>query len=174
MADLGYRTERIGLGKVFLEETLDRDSLAKVETFLRATGFETASDRNLRIVDQVKEIVRQAFTGGTELGTKPRFSSIISGKLHMNYDSISELFTSVEGTTLEKYIIFQRLEKVKELLVYSDLTLTHIAHLTGFSSIHHLSRQFKELTGLPPSHFKAIRKEKANASAASEDQALKR
>jgi AraC-like DNA-binding protein len=84
-----------------------------------------------------------------------KFSSLLSGNLHMSYDSISELFTQLEGITLEKYIISKRLEKVKALLVYSDFTLTEIAYMTGFSSINHLSGQFKELTGLSPSHFKS-------------------
>jgi AraC family transcriptional regulator len=75
----------------------------------------------------------------------------------MNYDSVSELFTQIEGITLEKYIITKRLEKVKELLVYTEFTLTEIAYITGFSSINHLSRQFKELTGFSPTHFKSIR-----------------
>ena len=78
----------------------------------------------------------------------------------MNYDSISELFTHLEGITLEKYIITRRLEKVKELLVYTEFTLTEIAYITGFSSINHLSKQFKELMGFSPSHYKSVRSSK--------------
>jgi AraC family transcriptional regulator len=83
--------------------------------------------------------------------------SKLPATFNMNYDSVSELFTQIEGITLEKYIITKRLEKVKELLVYTEFTLTEIAYITGFSSINHLSRQFKELTGFSPTHFKSIR-----------------
>jgi AraC-like DNA-binding protein len=73
-----------------------------------------------------------------------------------DYSYLSDLFSSVEGKTIEQFFILQRIEKVKELLVYDQLTLTQIAYQTGFSSVHHLSAQFKKVTGLTPSHFKTI------------------
>lgn len=91
---------------------------------------------------------------------KIKFSTLLSETLHLNYDSISETFSLLEGITLEKYIITKRIEKVKELLVYSNKSLTEISHMLGYSSINHLSRQFKELTGLPPSYYRQVKREK--------------
>lgn len=117
------------------------------------------SNRQVRIVNQAKEIISEVFGQNVRYDAKLKFSSLLSETLHMNYDSISELFTELE-ITLEKYIITKRLEKVKELLVYTEFTLTEIAYITGFSSINHLSRQFKELTGFSSSHFKEVRSSK--------------
>ena len=86
---------------------------------------------------------------------KIKFSVVLSKSLGMNYDYISEIFTKLEGVTLEKYIIEKRVERVKELLAYTPLTITQIADKTGYSGVNHLSRQFKELTGLTPSHFRS-------------------
>ena len=88
---------------------------------------------------------------------KTNFSDYISGKLNHDYTYISNLFTEVEGTTIEHYIIAHKIEKVKELLVYDELTLTEISYRLNYSSVAHLSNQFKKVTGLTPSHFKKIK-----------------
>jgi AraC family transcriptional regulator len=155
ITSLGYNVKNISLGKLSLENSPDQEGLSKIETFLTENGFKVTSRRQLRVVNQVKEIIREVFAENMKYDPRLKFSSLLSGNLHMSYDSISELFTQLEGITLEKYIISKRLEKVKALLVYSDFTLTEIAYMTGFSSINHLSGQFKELTGLSPSHFKS-------------------
>ncbi len=87
---------------------------------------------------------------------KIKLSSFISDKLNKDYDSISSIFSDVEGITLEKYFIQQKIERVKELLVYDELTLSQIASELGYSSVNHLSAQFKKVTGLTPTHFKKI------------------
>jgi AraC family transcriptional regulator len=161
---LGYEVNNISLGKLSLENSSDQDGLDKIEGFLIQHGFEMISNRQVRIVRQVKDIIGQVFGEDIKYHSKLKFSVLLSESLNMNYDSISELFTEVEGVTLEKFIIAKRLEKVKELLVYTDFTLTKIAYISGFSSINHLSRQFKELTGLSPSHFKSIRVSKQKLS----------
>ena len=143
---------------------MSKDELSKIETFLRDNGFELISKKKVRIVDQAKALINEVFSENVRYDSQLRFSSLLSEKLHLNYDSISELFSELEGITLEKYIITKRLEKVKELLVYTKFSLTEIAYITGFSSINHLSRQFKELTGLSPSHFKAVKNTKQNIS----------
>jgi AraC-like DNA-binding protein len=89
-----------------------------------------------------------------------KLSSFITGKIPYDYSYLSDLFSSVEGKTIEQFFILQRIEKVKELLVYDQLSLTEISYQTGFSSVHHLSAQFKKVTGLTPSHFKKIGTEK--------------
>ena len=157
---LGYNVSGLSLGKVFVNDEISKNGYDEIKTFLNANGFEMISNRQMRIVNQTKELIDKVFAENVRYDSKLRFSSLLSEKLHLNYDSISELFTELEGVTLEKYIITQRLEKVKELLVYTEFTLTEIAYITGFSSINHLSRQFKELTGLSASHFKDLRASK--------------
>lgn len=168
ISNLGYRVKNASLGKLSLESPVDNEALARIGAFLNKQGFEILSDRTSRLVSRVKEIVNETF-GENKYDSKLKFSALLSERLNMNYDSISEAFAEVEGITIEKYIIAKRLERVKELLVYSDFTLTGIAHVTGFSSINHLSRQFKELTGLPPSHFRSLRHEKEKLSGTSAD-----
>lgn len=157
---LGYHVNNISLGKLSLLDEVSKEGYEQIESFLDENGFEMISNRQMRIVNQAKDLINEVFAENVRYDSKLRFSSLLSETLHMNYDSISELFTELEGVTLEKYIITKRLEKVKELLVYTEFTLTEIAYITGFSSINHLSRQFKELTGLSPSHFKDVRASK--------------
>lgn len=160
IADLGLELATISLGKLSLGSELNKEDFAKVKTFLSENGFELISNRQIRIVNRAKEVIDEVFKENIKYDSQLRFSTLLSEKLNLNYDSISEVFTQIEGTTLEKYIIARRLEKVKELLVYTDFRLTEIAYVTGFSSLNHLSSQFKELTGLSPSHFKAIKTNK--------------
>ena len=160
ITNLGYEVNKVSLGKLSLKSEVDRDGYNRIELFLSENGFEMISTRQVRIVYQAKELINEVFGQSVKYDAKLKFSSLLSESLHMNYDSISELFTQLEGVTLEKYIIAKRHEKVKELLVYTEFTLTEIAYITGFSSINHLSRQFKELTGLSPSHFKEVRSSK--------------
>lgn len=157
---LGYHVNNITLGKISVTGEISKKGYEEVKGLLAENGFDMICNRQTRIVNQAKTLISEVFAENIRYNSKLRFSSLLSEKLHMNYDSISELFTELEGITLEKYIITKRLEKVKELLVYTEFTLTEIAYITGFSSINHLSRQFKELTGLSPSHFKQIRESK--------------
>ena len=160
ITNLGYQVDKVSLGKLALKSDISKDGFNLIEHFLSENGFEMISNRQVRIVSQAKEIISEVFGQNVKYEARLKFSSLLSEALHMNYDSISELFTELEGITLEKYIITKRLEKVKELLVYTEFTLTEIAYITGFSSINHLSRQFKELTGFSPSHFKEVRSSK--------------
>lgn len=164
ITNLGHNISKISLGKLSLTEELNREDLAKVEDFLQANGFELISNRQVRIVNQTKELIDEVFRENIRYDSRLKFSALLSQELKTNYDSISELFSRLEGMTLEKYIISKRLEKVKELLIYTDFSLTEIAYVTGFSSISHLSRQFKELTGLSPSYFKKVKNTKETLS----------
>ena len=161
---LGYPTEKISLGRLSFINDPDREGLDKIGTFLRENGFEILSSRQVKVIHRVKELIHEVFARNTRDDFRPKFSSLLSEELHMNYDAISALFSRLEGITLEKYIIARRLEKVMELLVYTDYTLTQIAYVTGFSSVNHLSKQFRQLTGHSPSHYKAIKREKEKLS----------
>lgn len=160
LEDMGYAVQRISLGRVTFRENISDDDKARVSSFLSKTGFELIADRQTKIVSQVKKVIDNVFDQNIKYDAQVRFSGLLADTLHMNYDAISQIFSETEGLSLEQYIIAKRLEKVKELLVYTDFTLTEIAYVTGFSSINHLSRQFKEITGLTPSYFKSVRNEK--------------
>lgn len=160
LEDMGYAVQRINLGRVTFQENISDDDKARVSSFLSNTGFELIADRQTKIVSQVKKVIDNVFDQNFKYDAQVRFSGLLADTLRMNYDAISQIFSETEGLSLEQYIIAKRLEKVKELLVYTDFTLTEIAYVTGFSSINYLSRQFKELTGLTPSYFKSVRNEK--------------
>ncbi|RYG40710.1 MAG: AraC family transcriptional regulator, partial [Chitinophagaceae bacterium] len=108
-----------------------------------------------KIIDDIKKLIRDYIALGIE-SQQVNFSTFITQKIHYDYSYLSDLFSSIEGKTIEQYFLLQRIEKVKELLVYDQLSLTEISYQTGFSSVHHLSSQFKKLTGLTPTHFKKI------------------
>lgn len=158
--NMGLEVKKISLGSVTLAGTAKLPSIEPIRQTLKENGFELLNDRNTVVVSETKRVIDEVFNQNQEYDARLKFSKLLSEKLHMDYNTISTLFSSTEGVTLEKYIINKRLEKVKELLVYTDFTLTEIAYLTGFSSIQHLSNQFKELTGLSPSHFREVRARK--------------
>lgn len=164
MNQLGYNVERISLGRIVLSDEPGQEVLGRIEHFLYQHGFNLIPTRETRVISRVKALIDEALAQTEGRRGNIKYSRMLAEDLHMNYDTISGLFSKLEGITLEKYIIAKRLEKVKELIVYSDLTLTEIASMMGFNSINHLSGQFKQLTGHSPSHFKAVRRAKINVS----------
>jgi AraC-like DNA-binding protein len=126
---------------------------------LNKVGFELIEKRVNKIVEKIKKLVLE-YIGKYADDERLKLSSFITGHIHYDYSYLSDLFSSIEGTTIEQFFIVQRIEKVKELIVYDERSLTEIAYETGFSSVHHLSAQFKKVTGLTPSHFKKIGAEK--------------
>lgn len=151
--------QQITLGEVVTGETLSKESIKAIEYELQKIGFELIETRTNKIVETIKRLVVQ-FLNETSPGQKLKLSAYITNELPYDYSYLSDLFSSVEGRSIEQYFITQRIEKVKELIVYDQLSLSEIAFRTGFSSVHHLSAQFKKITGLTPSHFKSIRSEK--------------
>lgn len=164
ITNMGLPVEKISLGKITMTQPQGEAEIIKIRDFLNVHGFELISNRQTKIISQVKVLINEFFSDNGEDVRRVKFSALLAEALNMNYDSISEAFSVSEGITLEHYIINKRIERVKELLVYTDNSLTEIAHQLGFSSVNHLSRQFKELTGLTPSIFKSLRQEKRNLS----------
>ena len=152
----------ISLGEVELEKSLSNEELKAVDASLQKVGFELIDTRVNKIIEDIKKAVME-YIGLGEDSQNRKLSSFITDKIPYDYSYLSDLFSSVEGKTIEQYFILQRIEKVKELLVYDQLSLTEISYQTGFSSVHHLSSQFKKVTGLTPSHFKKIGREKRKA-----------
>lgn len=146
----------IALGEVVVEEKeLTKDQRNKLTTALKAMGFELIDDRRSKLIDQIKTFVIESVHYKDEQ-PKKNYSHMLSQHLHHDYSHLSNLFSEVEGITIEQYIINQKIEKVKELLMYDELSLTQIALQLGYSSTAHLSNQFKKLTGFTSSQFKQM------------------
>jgi AraC family transcriptional regulator len=152
----------VSLGEVELERKLSDEEIKAVDTDLRKVGFELIDTRVNKIIDDIKQAVLQYLNLGMD-SQNLKLSTFITDKIPYDYSYLSDLFSSIEGKTIEQYFILLRIEKVKELLVYDQLSLTEISYQTGFSSVHHLSSQFKKVTGLTPSHFKKIGIQKRRA-----------
>ena len=159
--NIGLDVRSIKLGEVQVAagpEQFDREKVRKV---LDENGFELIDDKNVKIIEQIKTaIIDLIHHSDSAEGYNVNFPQYVSEKVGRDYHYLSHLFSSTENVTIEKYIILQRIEKVKELLVYGELTLSEIAYKMGYSSVQHLSSQFKDVTGFTPSHFKKIRAEK--------------
>jgi AraC-like DNA-binding protein len=151
---LGLQPLSVELGEVELEEAPDAAKTEEIEEALNAIGFELIDDKKSRVIEKIKSLVIELIHQSDEQ-TRLKYSEYISNKLHYEYTYLSKLFSEVEGTTIEQYIIAQKIEKVKELLVYDELSLSEIAYKLGYSSVAHLSAQFKKVTGLTPSFFKS-------------------
>jgi len=157
--DLKIPYHRVALGEVDLTEKLSDNKLKKIGEELNKVGFETIERRVNKIIEDIKRAVSEYLNLGMD-NENLKLSSFIVNKIPYDYSYLSDLFSTVEGKTIEQFFILTRIEKVKELLVYDELSLTEISYQTGFSSVHHLSAQFKKVTGLTPSHFKRIAADK--------------
>lgn len=156
---LGYEPIHITLGEVILKNELSIQEKKKVNTALEEVGFSLIDDKKSRLIEKIKTmIVDLVHKQDSEL--KINLSDYLTHELPYDYKYITTLFTEVEGTTIEKYFIAVKTERVKELLVYDELSLSEIAHKLNYSSVAYLSAQFKKTTGLTPSHFKSLREEK--------------
>lgn len=146
----------ISLGEVVIEEkSLSKEQAGKLSDALGAVGFELIDDKQSKLIEQIKTFIIDIIHYKEEQPQK-NFSELISKHLHHDYSYLSNLFSEVEGITIEQYIINQKIEKVKELLLYDEQSLSQIALHLGYSSTAHLSNQFKKLTGLTPSKFKQM------------------
>ena len=157
--DLEIPFHKISLGEVDLDQNLSADDLKSIDGELQKVGFELIESRVNKIIEDTKKAVIEYLNLGME-GENLKLSSFITKKIPYDYSYLSDLFSTIEGKTIEQFFILSRIEKVKELLVYDQLSLTEISYQTGFSSVHHLSTQFKKVTGLTPSHFKRIAADK--------------
>jgi len=156
---LGIAIENIRLGEVTLEKELSNSERDALERVLVPLGFQVIDDKKSRIIEQIKNIIID-LVHYQDNGAKTNLSDILNEKLNHDYNYLSNLFSQVESTTIEKYFIAQKIEKVKELLVYDELSLSEIAFRLNYSSVAYLSNQFKKVTGLTPSHFKQIKENK--------------
>lgn len=159
--NLGFMEPDIQLGRVVLKTSgIQTSDLTIIRSMLIKNGFDLLYSRNQIIVEKIKVLVQNGINIQLTTNTSLKFSTYISDKLNKNYDTLSAIFSSIEGNTLEKHIILQKIEKVKELLVYTDQSLSDIAFTLGYSSPSHLSNQLKKYTGFTSSYYKQIRQDK--------------
>lgn len=152
----GFSPVLVELGEVEIKEEPDSRELEPLKDSLLKLGFEIIDDRKSKLIDQIKNAVITLIHHSEEL-PKTNFSEFLSQKVNYDYTYLSNLFSEVEGTTIEKFIIAQRIEKVKELLMYDELSLSQIADRLGYSSVSYLSNQFRKQTGLSPSFYKSLK-----------------
>lgn len=156
---LGLKTLSVELGEVEIDGELTAEKREEIRSKLESFGFELIDDQKSRWIEQVKTAIVQLIQN--ENGAlKVNLSDYISEHLNVEYSFIGPLFSEVENKTIEKYFIEQRIEKVKELILYNELNLNEIAFQLHFSSVAHLSGQFKKVTGFTPSYFKQIKDKK--------------
>ncbi len=160
LSKLGYTVLSVGLGEAEISVPDGEADLGQIRETMLDSGFELLDDRKTKLIEQVKLALIQLVHQDKEVELHINTSDYIAEKVGADYHSLSTLFSSVEGITIEKYLILQRIERVKELLAYNELSLKEIAFSLGYSSVAHLSNQFKKVTGLTPSHFKKLKTEK--------------
>ena len=155
-SNLKIKVKTIELGKVITLNEVVGIEKKQLEEKLTLRGFELLQDKNSKLISQIKAIIiEQIHHRNEELNVN--FSTLLSNQLHQEYSSLSKLFSSVEGVTIERFVIKQKVERVKELLFYNQLTLSEIAFQVGYSSAAHLSSQFKKEIGMSPTEFKKLR-----------------
>ena len=155
---LNYKN--VQLGPVELNEEPAAETIDAWRGKLTANGFELLDDKKSKIVERIKNVIVLLIHGKDADEFNLKLSAMLEEKLGMDYHYLTTLFSSVEGITIEKYAILQRVEKVKELLMYDEKNLSEIAYEMGYSSVQHLSQQFKKITGLTPTHFKQLKENK--------------
>lgn len=154
---LNIPIESITLGAVKTKDHLEEKQKTLLSGQLSSHGFELLEDHKSKLIAQVKSLVIEQ-VHHQEKPLEVNFSTLLAEKLHHEYTSLSKLFSAVEGITIERYLLKQKIERVKELVFYNELTLAEIAFQLGYSSVAHLSAQFKKETGMTISSFKKLRK----------------
>lgn len=157
--DLKIRFTSIKLGEIQIAENTSTARINAFSARLNAIGFEIISDKKSRIIEKIKNLTI-GFIHYQKENPPINLSRFLSEKMRYDYHYLSKIFSETEGTTIEKFFIAQKIEKVKELIVYDELTLSEISYQLGYSSVAYLCNQFKKVTGLTPGHFKEIKSEK--------------
>jgi AraC-like DNA-binding protein len=153
---LGLHFMVIDLGEVEIMETLSETQREQVRVALMNSGLELMDDKRAVLIERIKNTIIEMVHYSDEL-IKINFSDFLSEKLHYDYTYLANLFSEVQGTTIAQFIISHKIERIKELIIYDELSISEIAWKMNYSSVSHLSHQFKKITGLSPSHFKQLK-----------------
>ncbi len=156
LENLGLHHTIVELGEVEIQENISEKVHDDLKIALLKSGLELMEDKKAMLIEKIKNVVVEMIHYTDEL-PKTNFSDYLCAKLNYDYTYLSNLFSEVKGITIEHFIINHKIERVKELLVYNELSLTEIAWKLHYSSVAHLSNQFKKVTGLSPTHFKKIK-----------------
>lgn len=158
---LGLHFIVVDLGEVEIMENISMDQRGKLKLALLDSGLELMDDKKAMLIEKIKNVIIEMVHHSTE-NIKVNFSDYLSAKLNHDYTYLSNLFSEVQGTTIEQFIISHKTERIKELIIYGELNITEIAWKMNYSSVAHLSSQFKKVTGLSPSHFKQLKDKRRN------------
>lgn len=153
---LGIPYISVKLGMVEIKDPISDQQLIKLNMCLKRVGLEILEDKKSILIDKIKNVIIEMIHYQEEL-PKIKYSDYISEKLGYDYNYLSNMFSEVKGITIQQFIIIHKIEKVKEILLYEELNLTEISYRMNYSSVSHLSNQFKKITGLTPSYYKLLR-----------------
>lgn len=153
---LGLHYILVDLGEVNVMETLTIQQRDQLKAALLVSGLELMDDKRSMLIEKIKNVIIEMVHHSEEV-IKVNFSSYLSDKLQHDYTYLSNLFSEIQGSTIEQFIISHKVERIKELIIYDELNITEIAWKMNYSSVAHLSSQFKKATGLSPSHFKQLK-----------------
>jgi len=153
---LGLHFIVVDLGEIEIMEEITVDQRGQLKIALQKSGFDLMDDKKALLIERIINVILEMVHRKSEL-IKLNFSEFLSEKLNTDYTYLSNMFSEVKGITIQQFIIIQKVERIKELLMYEKLNLTEISYLLNYSSVAHLSNQFKKITGLTPSHFKSIK-----------------
>lgn len=159
LKQLGLHYTYVDLGEAEIEEEMSTELLDLLKRRLEESGLELMDDKRAIIIEKIKNVIIEMIHHSEEL-PKIKNSEYLSEKLNFDYTYLANLFSEATGTTIEHFIILHKIERVKELLLYDELSLTEIAHSLNYSSAAHLSNQFKKITGLTPTFFKQLKHKK--------------
>lgn len=162
LRDNGFKPVSVELGEAVVEGGMPQDKRKKIASDLKDLGFELLDDKRLQVIEKIKSTIID-LVHYRDSNSVVNLSDYIADKLHSDYSSLSRLFSEFTGMTIERYYIEQRIERVKELICYDELSLTQIALQLNYSSVAYLSSQFKSVTGMTPSQFKSLRENKRKA-----------
>jgi AraC-like DNA-binding protein len=157
MRGQGISPVSVTLGEVVLPAPLDAARIAPLSEALEREGFALIDDRRSRLISRIRSLLIELIHYGDLEEMQGNISGYLSARLHRDYHYLSGLFSESENLTIEQFVILQKIEKVKELLVYDELSLSEIAFKMGYSSVAHLSAQFKKVTGFTPTAFKKLK-----------------
>lgn len=153
---LGLHFILVDLGEVDIMENISNDQREMLKAALLSSGLELMDDKRAMLIEKIKNIIIEMVHHSDGL-IKTNFSDYLSSKLNHDYTYLANLFSEVQGTTIEHFIISHKIERIKELIIYNELNITEIAYEMNYSSVAHLSNQFKKVTGLSPTHFKNLK-----------------
>lgn len=156
---LGLHYVTVNLGEVNVLEDITDKQREKLKIILLKSGLQLMEDKKAILIERIKNVIVEMVHYADD-PPKTNFSSFLSEKLKYDYTYLANIFSETQGTTIEHFIIMHKIEKVKELIIYNELNLTEIAWKLRYSSVAHLSSQFKKITGLTPSYFKSLKKKK--------------